>query len=182
MTLPIVKIVMPADLKGVTPGKLDPKLLRKIEGGGQLHHLAARAYNALDAKAKADGIEIKPTSAGDTYRTYDLQKRGFLQRYQLEPTGTGTTRTFEGKTWHLKKGFAPLATPGKSNHNLGIAVDVANANGKILKWMQENIQAFGWSWEVVPQEPWHIRYVAGDKLTPAILAYEASIQAPPAEA
>ena len=33
MTLPIVKIVMPADLKGVTPGKLDPSLLRKIVGG-----------------------------------------------------------------------------------------------------------------------------------------------------
>lgn len=179
--LPIVKIAMPTDLKGVTPGKLDPSLLRKIVGGGQLHHLAARAYNALTAKAKADGIVIKPTSAGDTYRSYDLQKRGFLQRYQLEPTGSGITRTFEGKTWHLKKGLAPLATPGKSNHNLGLAVDIANANGKILKWMQENIQAFGWSWEVVPQEPWHIRYVAGDKLTPAILAYEASISAQPTE-
>lgn len=180
MKLPIVKVVMPADLAGHQAGKLPPKLLRKIDGGGKLHHLAANAWEALVAKAKADGIELKPTSAGDTYRDYELQKRGFLQRYQLEPTGTGVTRTFEGKKWYLKKGFAPLATPGSSQHNWGLAVDCANANGKRLQWMRANILNFGWSWEVVPDEPWHIRYTAGDNVPEAVKAYLAqkSAQAP----
>lgn len=162
---------MPADLKGLKAGKLPDALLRKIEGGGRLHHLAANAYEAMDAKAKADGVEMKPTSAGDTYRDYELQKRGFLQRYQLQPTQTGKTRTFENKTWYLKKGFAPLAAPGSSNHNWGLACDIANANGKLLDWMIANIKDFGWSWEVVPEEPWHIRYVTGDAVPQAVQDY-----------
>lgn len=164
--LPIVKVVKPSDLKGVTAGKLPPALLVKV-GGGKLHRLAAQAWNALVAKATADGIVLKPTSAGDLYRDYETQKRGFLTRYQLVPTNHGNTRTFEGQTWYLKKGFAPLATPGQSMHNLGLAIDVANASGPILKWMKNNILDFGFSWEL-EEEPWHIRLVCGDNLPPAV--------------
>lgn len=165
----IVPVKLPADLKGVTPGKLPENLLVKIEGGGKLHWLAAAAWNAMDEKAKADGIELKPTSAGDTYRTYESQLAGFKQRYQLEDTGTGSTRTFEGKKWFLKKGMAPLAAPGSSQHNLGIACDVANAaEPKRIQWLIDNVKTFGWSWEVVPEEPWHIRYVCGDNPPPAV--------------
>jgi len=89
-----------------------------IEGGGKLHWLAAAAYCAMDEKAKADGVELKPTSAGDTYRTYESQLAGFRQRYQLEEIAGQSTRTFEGKKWYLKKGMAPLAAPGSSQHNL----------------------------------------------------------------
>jgi len=39
----IVPIKMPADLKGVEPGKLPEFLLRPIPGGGKLHWLAANA-------------------------------------------------------------------------------------------------------------------------------------------
>jgi hypothetical protein len=55
---------------------------------------------------------------------------------------------------------------------LGIAVDVANANGKILEWMKLNIAAFGFSWEVVPEEPWHIRWVDSTP-SQAVLDFEA---------
>ena len=114
----IVPVKLPADLKGVTPGKLPANLLVSIEGGGKLHWLAAAAYCAMDEKAKADGVELKPTSAGDTYRTYESQLAGFKQRYQLEEIAGSSTRTFEGKKWYLKKGMAPLAAPGSSQHNL----------------------------------------------------------------
>ena len=99
----IVPVKLPADLKGVTPGKLPANLLVSIEGGGKLHWLAAAAYCAMDEKAKADGVELKPTSAGDTYRTYESQLAGFKQRYQLEEIAGASTRTFEGKKWYLKK-------------------------------------------------------------------------------
>jgi hypothetical protein len=168
----IVPMIMPADLKGVTPGKLPESLLRAIPTGGKLHHRAADAWNAMVAKAKADGVELTPTSSGDLYRTYESQLAGFKQRYVLEPVAGTSTKTFEGKTWYLKKGMAMLATPGKSNHNLGLAVDVSSASEpKRLNWLIANVKDFGFSWEVVPSEPWHLRLVTGDKPTPAVMAF-----------
>ena len=168
----IVPMIMPADLKGVEPGKLPESLLRAIPAGGKLHHRAADAWNAMVAKAKADGVELKPTSSGDLYRTYESQLAGFKQRYVLEPVAGTSTKTFEGKTWYLKKGMAMLATPGKSNHNLGLAIDIASASEpKRLNWLIANVKDFGFSWEVVPSEPWHIRLVTGDKPTPAVVAF-----------
>ena len=165
----IVPVKLPISLKNVEPGKLHPSLLRKIPQGGQLHYLAADAWNAMVDAAKADGIELKPTSSGDTYRSYDAQKAGFLQRYQLEPITNQSTKTFEGKTWYLKKGMAMLATPGKSQHNLGLAVDIHSAGEKKrLDWLIKNVLKFGFSWEVVPSEPWHIRYTEGDQVPQAV--------------
>jgi len=170
----IVPVVLPKDLKGIEPGKLPADLLRPIEAGGKMHWLAAAAYNAMDEAAKAEGIELKPTSAGDTYRSYDSQKAGFLQRYQTEAIPGASTKTFEGKTWYLKKGMAMLATPGKSQHNLGLAVDIANAaEPKRLNWLIANVKKFGFSWEVVPSEPWHLRYVNGDNPPPAVAEWMA---------
>lgn len=177
----IVPVKLPADLKGVEPGKLPNNLLVSIPGGGKLHRLAANAWLAMVAKAKADGVELKPTSAGDTYRSYESQKAGFLQRYQLDKVEGTSTKTFEGKTWYLKKGMAMLATPGKSQHNLGIAVDIHSASEpKRLNWLIENVKDFGWSWEVVPSEPWHIRYVAGDAVPAAVAAFTGGEAAPAA--
>jgi LAS superfamily LD-carboxypeptidase LdcB len=138
-----------------------------------MHHIAAKAWAAMVAAAKAEGIELKPTSAGDTYRDYETQKKGFLTRYQLEPIPGQSTKTFEGKTWYLKKGMAMLATPGKSQHNLGIAVDVHSASEpKRLNWLIANVKKFGFSWEVVPSEPWHLRYVCGDNMPEAVASFQ----------
>ena len=168
----IVPVKMPKDLKGIEPGKLPDSLLRPIKSGGKLHWLAANAWNAMVAKAKADGVELKPTSSGDLYRSYESQLSGFKQRYVLEPVVGTSTKSFEGKTWYLKKGMAMLATPGKSMHNLGIAVDVHSASEpKRLNWLIANVKDFGFSWEVVPSEPWHLRYVCGDTPPPAVVAF-----------
>lgn len=159
----VVPVKQPADLKGVAPGKLPESLLKPATGGGKLHWLACAAWNAMVEAAKAEGVELKPTSAGDTYRTYESQLGAFKQRYQLEEIPGSSTRTFEGKKWYLKKGNAPLAAPGTSQHNSGLACDVANAaDPKRLKWMIANVRKFGFSWEVVPEEPWHLRYTDGD--------------------
>jgi len=85
-------------------------MLRPITGGGQLHHCAARAWEAMKHAAKAEGgINLKPTSSGDTYRSIAQQKAGFLQRFQVEPIEGAQTRTYDGKKWYLKKGMAVLA-------------------------------------------------------------------------
>ena len=168
----IKPVTQPKDLKGVTPGKIPDSLLRPVKGGGKMHWIAACAWDAMVEKAKADGVELKPTSAGDTYRTYESQLAGFRQRYQLEPIPGATTRTFEGKKRYLKKGNAPLAAPGTSQHNTGLAVDVHSASEpKRLNWLIANVKDFGFSWEVVPEEPWHLRYCDGDNPPPAVKAY-----------
>ena len=172
MPWPVVPIKFCSHLAGKKPSEITTPMLRRLSCGGMMHHCAARAVEAMIAGAKADGVKLTPTSSGDTYRDYEMQKRGFLQRYQLEDTGTGATKTFEGKTWYKKKGMATLATPGKSQHNLGLAVDVHSAGEpKRLNWLVANVKEFGFSWEVVPEEPWHLRYVCGDKIPATVAAY-----------
>lgn len=182
----VVPVKLPDDLKGVTPGKLPEALLRPAVGGGKLHWLAAAAWAAMVEKAKADGVELKPVSAGDTYRTFESQLTVFKQRYQKEPIAGAQTRTFEGVKWFKKDPkLASLAAPGTSQHNLGIAVDVHTAaEPKRLKWLIENVATFGFSWEVVPEEPWHLRYVKGSTPPPAVAEYMAknNITPPPAGA
>jgi len=37
-----------------------------------------------------------------------------------------------------------------------------------------NATKFGFSWEVLPSEPWHLRYVAGDNVPEAVKAWKAA--------
>ena len=73
----IVPVKLPADLKGVEPGKLPANLLKAAAGGGKLHHRACDAWNAMVEAAATEGVVLKPTSSGDTYREYELQKKDF---------------------------------------------------------------------------------------------------------
>ena len=173
--LPIIKVKLCSHLKNVKPGELDQSLLRTIEGKGKLHHCAADAYEAMDAAANADGIDLSPTSQADTYRSLETQEYGFYQRYTDDPKPAlmkQKPRIYKGKAWYLKKGMAPLAVPGTSQHNYGVAIDIANASGARLEWLAANAVSFGFSWEVLPAEPWHIRYVAGDDVPERVKAWK----------
>lgn len=173
MKLPVKELVLPKDLKKAQNGRLTVAVLRNISGGGKLHHLAARAWEAMhDAAMSAVGVKpFKATSSADAYRTFEQQLAGFMSRYVGEPNGSETTRHYLGKKYWLKKGMAPMATPATSNHGWGLAVDVSGANNGRLDWMLQNCDKYGFSWEV-QSEPWHIRYVCGDKLPQAVLDYE----------
>lgn len=171
MELPKRKLRLPCSLEHVTAGELPANLLVDVKPFGKLHPLAANAYNALRAAAFANGIKaFKPTSAGDTYRSLALQKRGFLARYTLTKIKGASTRQYNGAVYYLKPNNAPMATPGTSRHNLGLAVDVSSANGERLTFMLANCLRFGFSWEL-DSEPWHIFYFAGDKIPPAVTRY-----------
>ncbi len=121
---PIVKVTLCSHLKGVKAGELSPDLLRVIENRGKLHHCCADAYEAMDEAANKDGIDLAPTSWADTYRSLEMQEYGFFQRYTDKPNKRllkQKPKIYKGKAWYLRKGNAPLAVPGTSNHNLGIA-------------------------------------------------------------
>lgn len=174
----VVPVKQPADLKGVEPGKLPGHLLRPARGEngkpcGQLHWLAAAAWAAMCEAAEADKVLLKPVSSGDTYRTFQSQLSVFLTRYQKQPIPGASTRTFEGVKWYKKSPkLASLAAPGTSQHNSGLAVDVHTAGEpKRLQWLVNNVRKFGFSWEVVPEEPWHLRYTEGDNPPPAVREY-----------
>ena len=169
--LPIVKVVFPSDLKGCKPGEIPANLLRAIEGKGKLHHLAADCYEAMDAAANAEGIDLSPTSQADTYRSLETQEYGFYQRYTDTPNKKQMKqkpKVYKGKAWYLKSPkLAPMAVPGTSMHNYGLAIDIANASGKRLDWLLANAQRFGFSWEL-QSEPWHLRMVCGDNVPDAV--------------
>ena len=166
--LPVRRLVLPAALKGQKNGELDPKLLRNIRPSGRLYVSAAFAYDAMKRAAKLDGIFLKPTSTFDSYRPYSVQKAVFEQRYTRAIIAGRPTRTWNGITYSLKPGLAPVAAPGTSNHGWGLAVDIWNVgqNGR-LEWLLDNCERFGFAFEL-QSEPWHIRYTLGDKLTPTL--------------
>ena len=174
----VLPIIMPSDLAGQKNGQLNPALLRDVKApNGKMHHLAATAWNAMQLAAYFGGVELKHVGA---YRPLERQVAMFNERYASSPTGRTpqVTRTYQGKTWYLKKGVAPAGSPGTSNHGWGLAIDVANASGKRLDWLLGdgfatcNALKFGFSWEVkdgANAEAWHIRYVAGDTLPQTVL-------------
>ena len=173
---PVVPVKLCSCLKGVKPGELPAKLLRGIEGKGKLHHCAADAYEAMDAAANAAGIDLSPTSQADTYHSLETQEYGFYSRYTDTPKPAlmkQKPRIYKGKAWYLKKGMAPMAVPGTSNHNLGIAIDIKDATGNRLAWLLANEHLYGFSHEL-DSEPWHIRYVAGDATPDAVKAWKAT--------
>ena len=185
--LPIEPVVLPDDLKNQQNGKLDDELMVEIAGGSRLHHLAARAWNALVAEAAKQGLPLTYTFGG-CYRTYAQQERLFLQRYTTHNLPGRPTKRWNGTTYWLKPGMAGAAVPGTSNHGLGLAVDTASGasprEAKAIgahpqfKWLVENAHLWGWSWEDV-SENWHLRYVAGDAIPQAVLNFENPFTPPP---
>lgn len=176
VTLPIIKLVMPSDLTGAKNGELPRKLLTKITPSGKMYWRAAASWEQLRVLAQAEGLTL--THVGD-YRPLEQQVALFNTRMKPYPNAKvakQTTRTWNGKVWYLHVG-APVATPATSNHGWGLAIDAALiVEGKVvtistkpkgckrsgLQFLLKEAQALGWSWEL-QSEPWHIRYVYGDK-------------------
>ena len=174
--LPVQKMVLPQDLKGCENGKLPAGLLRRIAPSGQMHHYAATSWSMLRELAAKEGLDL--AHVGD-YRPYTQQVALFMSRMKPFPDAKKTvqvTRVFNGEKWYLHTG-APVATPGTSNHGWGLAIDAAlktkagvvtisskpkGVKRSGLEFLLAEAPSLGWSWEV-QSEPWHIRYVAGDK-------------------
>ena len=158
-------IIKPADLAGKQNGQLPDNLLVAIPGG-RLHKNAVAGYNAMRAAAAKTGVTLKPTSSADTYRLLAIQEQAFFTRYSTRPTTSTVTRTYRGQTYWLKKGYAPSATPGTSNHGWGLAIDIANASGKTFQWLVANANKYGFYIGVGDStnpnfEPWHWEYALG---------------------
>lgn len=99
---------------------------------------AASAWNAMRQESlNRYGVDLYPEGPLGAYRTYDQQ----AQLYRKYLNGTG----------------ARAAPPGTSEHNLGIALDLATPQ---MRSIVDSIgPAFGWAKVTAPEEWWHITYV-----------------------
>jgi LAS superfamily LD-carboxypeptidase LdcB len=178
----------PSDLADAKNGHILGEFLEPAYPGGDvLHHVAARAYQAMYAKARGHDIDLVIT---DGYRPYVTQERLFRERYldHYNPLKTTTKRkSWLGRWWYKRLGVATAATPGTSNHGWGLAVDVHSSGlgsiskpGPKLRWLDEYAEDYGFSWELIPEEPWHLRYWRGDDIPAPVLAYEALLGRNPA--
>lgn len=204
-TLPIAPLTMPSTLNGQQNGKLPDHLLDYIGvGKARMEKTAARAFRALFDAARKSGFD--PRHVGD-YRSYEAQKNLFLARYKPVSLATySVTPASRCKRWHEAPahGFnstywikiqqpngsypATAASPGKSNHGWALAIDVAqeldgdpapeSISPAFVNWLIANAARYGVSAEL-QSEPWHWRYVTGDRIPQAVLDFEAGKETAP---
>ena len=125
---------------------------------------AKEAFEQLSEDAKNLGYKIVATSA---YRDYDYQKKLF-EEYTNE----------KGEAYALECS----AKPGHSEHQTGLAVDVAGSNDDYdefessieFPWLKENAHLYGFILRYPKgkehitgfnYEPWHYRYVGKEVAT-----------------
>lgn len=191
MTLPIVSVVLPGDLAGRQNGRLD-EVIVKVNNAGWLHNKAIRGWNALVAGAALQGIPMTFTFGG-MYRSYENQeltfRKSYVDHYDPAICVLEDQRTWMGIRWYKRRGHSAKAVPGKSNHGWGLAIDMAYDSNPYdgiypddataitshpgWTWLRSTIPTYGFSWEL-QSEPWHIRWVVGDRIPAAVAAFEAS--------
>tara|TARA_R110000803_G_scaffold49535_1_gene103094 strand:+ start:4797 stop:7295 length:2499 start_codon:yes stop_codon:yes gene_type:complete len=124
---------------GISNGKLYPDRMVKIANSSArkygtgpllLEHVTGQRWKAMKEHAKSDGIDLVPTSA---YRSFYYQKRARIEHTQVNPKFT-------------------IAREGRSNHGLGVAVDIAIPGWSrgvdpsklaVWKWLNENAAQYG---------------------------------------
>ena len=131
-------VSIPFDVLEFGNGQLPDSMLEKVGiGSHRLHATAAAAFRQFRALAAVAGINLTCT---DSYRTLAQQTELKERRPQ----------------WS--------ATPGRSVHGWGFAVDVSIGSppkpfgNSVLRWLNENGPPNGWFLGRPKDEPWHWVY------------------------
>lgn len=149
---------------------------------------AATAWVALcDAVAATWGWVPRAT---DAYRPYADQERIFRLRYTTTYLPGRPSKTWQGRRWYLRRGYAAAAVPGTSNHGRGIAVDVADLGGFTgarYRQLAALAEPRGWSNAEGRSiaEAWHWNYLGGGSTTDPVgggPVPDAAVPPPPAPA
>ena len=114
-----------------------PKRMARVPGGESLRKDVAAAFQLMIATARQEGIFLW---AGSGYRTLAEQRRLYRR---------------------FRRGLGPKAArPGRSNHHLGIAVDIpvgGDESSVNYDWLATHACRFGFQ-RTVANEPWHWEY------------------------
>ncbi len=151
---------IPSDVAAYGNGKLPPASLEEIGiYRHRLHPSAAAAFAALRAAAKAAGIDLSCT---DSYRSIEEQ----IDLKNRKPNLS--------------------ATPGKSVHGWGFAVDLSLGlppkafGNSVWEWLQTNAPEYGWFLGRPKDEPWHWVYRGETAALPGAATVASAMAAPAA--
>ena len=134
---------------GTMIGEIDLQSIggnNSFDGGpNKMRGDAAKAFKEMQAAAKAVGLRIHPNSG---FRSMKHQTKLYKK--------------------YLRRGSPKTAKPGTSNHQNGIAVDIAGTNsggatkstgaGAKYKWLCDNAYKYGFI-RTVKSESWHWVYI-----------------------
>lgn len=161
-------VILPPDMRdpSLENGKLPDRLLvpfmsaeKPVDRQWRVHHQAFDNFTAFVAAAKRElNFDLVPIGgAPSAYRTYDRQVAMFTERYVKH--GTNKPKTWNGFQWGLRSGMSQAATPGNSNHGLGLAIDFMHINGMPIRLDERvKLRPLGAPFEVVDtvsSENWH---------------------------
>lgn len=141
MALPVVKVVRPKAIAGLTaaqisktnPAHLQAHIFAAV-GKQYLNPTFLRCWVAFALFCKqATGYDLSCAGQGSGWRSYQTQLNQFHLRYtetySLAVNGAANRllnrRTFNGKVYYLRKGMIPVAVPGQGWHPYGLALDIA---------------------------------------------------------
>lgn len=143
---------------------LDDSSLKKCNGGKKVSSfIYDDLIDMIDSASKSD-VKLWVCSG---YRDYNYQKKLFDNQLKFE---LKSENNYEKAT---KKAAKTVAFPGKSEHNLGLAVDMNSTDNGFekttaYKWLSKHAHEYGFIERYksdkmehtgVIYEPWHYRYV-----------------------
>jgi len=147
-------------------GQIPTAALKKSILGVYLTASAANSIARLKTAFERDtGLKLKASAGASGYRSLASQKQIFIERYKVQLVGRGKygdVRWYGGKRYVRTSGDGAAAVPGKSNHGLGVAVDLelGTWTSKANAWFTQHAAAYGWSSAEghAVNEPWHKTY------------------------
>src|SRR5688572_8512713 len=148
------RVTVPSFLTGKRNGQLDPSWLRAPDGSSYTHKkMFVPVSYAMQALHLASKVADRSTGR---YRSYQQQVDLFLSRYVTWNTGN-SYKYWNGRRYYKRDGVAMAATPGTSNHGLGLADDLAeerdgdsgleSMSDNQLLWMRDYAPKFGFGLE-----------------------------------
>ncbi len=148
-TTPTTGTGAPTNTGSLPSGPVDISETVEVTGGIRAHKSIAANFERMIAAANVAGL---PLSASSGWR--DPQKQIDLRRQNCGPTEYDIYQRPSGEC------DPPTAIPGTSNHEGGLAFDLACGDGRIetssdpcFVWLSANAAAYGL--KNLPIEPWH---------------------------
>lgn len=168
------------------PEDFAPESLAVADNTYETDSRIAKATQTMISDARKDGVRIIAISG---FRDYD---------YQMDLFENKVIRLQQSKGYSVSKAREEAATvvayPGTSEHQLGLALDLVDANHVKLDESQENTAAYQWLYEHCAEygfivrypngktditgiiyEPWHFRYV-GTEAAQVIMENEITLE------
>jgi LAS superfamily LD-carboxypeptidase LdcB len=100
------------------------------------------------------GFKVAPGIADNLTALLNAAQQAGVWNPQEEKYATGTYRTYDQQVQlYNQKGPDWAATPGKSMHGWGEAIDFNMNDTKLISWLKDNAETYGFKNHT--KEPWH---------------------------